>query len=111
MIRVEPVIPKEMPGKTWGRELLFAHAGDYTGRVSWMRAGAGGPYQYHERKDETFYLLSGLLELRTEEGVIRVVPGMAFHIPPGAKHQVRALADAIIVEASNAVFDDRVPAE
>jgi quercetin dioxygenase-like cupin family protein len=37
-----------------------------------------------------------------------MLPGESYHVPPGAVHQVIALEDSILVEASNPVFEDRV---
>ncbi len=102
-----------MGPKPWGRELLIAHTKDYTGRVSWMRAGESGPLQYHERKDETAYLFSGRARVTWRDAAEQyhddlIQPGDSWHIPPGAVHQMHALEDSVIFECSNAVFEDRV---
>ena len=113
---IEPFRPRHLGPKAWGTETLFAHTETYIGKVLRMRAGASGPLQYHERKDETFYLLSGRALLRFDRGdgvlaVHQMLPGESVHVPPGAVHQVEALEDCVIVEASNPVFDDRVNVE
>jgi mannose-6-phosphate isomerase-like protein (cupin superfamily) len=110
---VEFFSPRELGPKSWGTELLVAHTEHYTGKVMWMKAGAGGPLQYHERKDEAFYLFSGraLLRFTDARGNVQVKElraGMAVHIPPGAVHQVEALEDCVMFETSTPVFDDRV---
>lgn len=104
---------RELGPKLWGRELLVAETPQYIGKVMWMKAGHGGPLQYHERKDEAFYLFSGraLLRFHNERGELsfRVLhQGEAVHIPPGAVHQVEALSDCVMFETSTPVFDDRV---
>jgi mannose-6-phosphate isomerase len=115
MSMIEEFFPVELGPKTWGTELLVAHTPHYTGKVMHMRAGHGGPLQYHQKKDEAFYLFSGraLVRFKNSSGELEVTemrPGMAFHIPPGAVHQVEALEDCVMFETSTPVFDDRVPA-
>jgi mannose-6-phosphate isomerase len=116
---IEAFQPCELGPKSWGRELLVAQTDSYIGKVLWMRAGASGPFQYHERKDETFFLFSGeaVVEFEAPDDgnptlIVRkrhlMQPGESYHVPPGAVHRVEALADSVFFEASNPVFDDRV---
>ena len=110
---IERFSPREIPGKPWGQELLVAHTPFYTGKVLTMRAGASGPLQYHERKDEAFHLFSGEALVRTKHPdgtiiAIRMLPGETYHIPPGAIHQVEAVIECVFFETSTPVFDDRV---
>jgi len=112
---IEHFHPYEIPGKSWGTELVVAHTPLYTGKVMHMRAGASGPLQYHEQKDETFYLFSGTAQVTTIDpasgALISEVmeAGQSCHIPPGAVHQVAAMTDCVMFEASNPIFNDRVP--
>ena len=105
--------PRKLGVKSWGEEWLVALTDTYLGKVLHMDAGASGPLQYHERKDETFHLLSGraLVRYVDADNKLRTAvmyPGQSYHVPPGAVHQVEALEDCIFVEASNPAFDDRV---
>lgn len=108
---------RDLGPKDWGDELLIGHAdGLYTLKRLTYRAGARGPLQYHERKDETFYLHSGLARVVYVGAALKLVsalmePGQSYHIPPGAVHQFIALNDCVVFEASNPVFDDRVNVE
>ena len=115
---IEPFSPRT-ERKSWGHEVLVAHTPQYTGKVlyryaapPWSRAGL----QWHQTKDETFYLHEGRVIVYWVDsvGVLRqreMVPGMSFHVPPGAIHSVRTITDSIMFEASTAVFDDRVSVE
>lgn len=110
---IEKFTPTKIGPKSWGTELLVAHTKDYTGKVLIMKQGGTGHLQYHEQKDETFYLASGraLVEWCEEDGEIRqaeMVAGEAYHVPPGAVHRVEALTQCIFFEASTPAFDDRV---
>ena len=107
--------PRKLGDKPWGVELLFAETPLYIGKLLFMEAGKGGNLQYHEKKDETFYLVFGSAELEWEaHGTPQktaLVPGMSVHVPPGAIHAVTATTACLFVEASNPVFDDRVIVE
>ncbi len=112
---IAPFEPYEIPGKPWGTELVIAHTPEYMGKVLWMTAGKRGGMQFHEKKRETFYLLSGkaLVRWKHEDGSIEEAPmseGDAYDVPPGAVHQVIAETDCVFVEASTPVLNDRVPA-
>lgn len=109
---LEPFVPHNVGPKPWGTETVFAHTPTYLGKILRMNAGHRGGLQYHERKDETFYLLEGHAVVRYDpgDGTLRAVvmaPGDSYHAPPGAVHQVEAVTDCILIEASNPVFDDR----
>lgn len=99
--------------KPWGIELLVAKTPHYIGKMLFMRKGGTGALQYHERKDETFYLHSGLalIEYMNNNGElhrIHMKPGTSWHVPPRAVHRVEALEDCVLFEVSTPVFDDRV---
>ena len=45
--------------KPWGHETIWAHTDRYVGKILHITAGQALSVQYHERKDETVYLLTG----------------------------------------------------
>ena len=113
MMMIEPFDPRELGPKPWGQELLIAETPYYIGKVLIMHAGHRGGLQYHERKDETFHLFSGLAIIRSDDGhgglvSTTMTPGMSFRIPPRAAHQVEAINHCVFFEVSTPVFDDRV---
>ncbi|HEX2717835.1 MAG TPA: cupin domain-containing protein [Gemmatimonadaceae bacterium] len=104
---------KRVP-KPWGHEIIWAHTDRYVGKILHVKAGQALSIQYHEKKDETVYLLSGELiywvklpgteELRDQKlGV-----GDAFRITPGTVHYMEAVTDCDILEASTPELDDVV---
>jgi len=113
-----PFVP-QWTEQSWGQELLVAHGPTYTGKVLFRFASPPhhrGGLQFHRSKDETFYLHSGEVWVYfvDEVGVLRkvhMIPGMSFHVPPGAIHSVETITDSVMFEASNPVFDDRVRVE
>lgn len=101
--------------KPWGHELIFAENERYAGKILHLDAGHCLSLQYHERKDETLYVLSG--EVRLEfgrNGELRQVllkPGEAFRIEPGVRHRMSADTPSEIVEVSSPELDDVVRLE
>ena len=101
--------------KPWGHELVFAENERYAGKILHLEAGHCLSLQYHERKDETLYVLSG--EVRLEVGgegamsEMRLQAGEAYRIRPGVRHRLRADRVAEIVEVSSPELDDVVRLE
>ncbi len=98
--------------KPWGYELVWARTDRYVGKILHVRAGHVLSLQYHNRKDETMYVLTGELILRTQQGeTLASRPfraGEAAHIPPRLIHQIEAVVDSDVLEASTPDLDDLV---
>jgi mannose-6-phosphate isomerase len=101
--------------KPWGREVIFAENELYAGKILHLTAGHSLSLQYHERKDETIYVLEGQLQLSVEvEGDMReltLAPGEAYRIRPGMRHRMRAERACMILEVSSPELDDVVRLE
>jgi mannose-6-phosphate isomerase-like protein (cupin superfamily) len=101
--------------KPWGHELIFAENDRYAGKILHLEGGHALSLQYHERKDETLYVLKGELELSVEvDGRmtdIRLKPGDTYRILPGVRHRLRAGADCDVIEVSSPELDDVVRLE
>ena len=59
-----------------------------------LAPGQATQRHYHGEAEELYYLLEGSGEMEVDGAVRRVGPGDAILIPPGARHQIRADADA-----------------
>ncbi len=100
--------------KPWGHELIWAHTDRYVGKVLHIKAGQALSVQYHERKDETVYLLSGEMKYwvqlpgDTELRDQLLVTGQSFRITPGTIHYMEAVTDCDVLEASTPELDDVV---
>ncbi len=98
--------------KPWGYELVWARTDHYVGKVLHVKAGHVLSLQYHNRKDETMHVLSGELILRTQVGdTLSSRPfraGETVHIPPKLIHQIEAVVDSDVLEASTPELDDLV---
>jgi mannose-6-phosphate isomerase len=100
--------------KPWGWELIWALTDRYCGKLLFVRAGEALSLQYHETKDESWYVQEGrgALEVGTvESGDLEtgdIGPGDSFHFGPGTVHRLRALEDTLILEVSTPDLGDVV---
>ncbi len=98
--------------KPWGYELIWARTPHYVGKILHVKAGQVLSLQYHNQKDETMHVLSGELILRTQtDGELTARPfkaGESVHIPPTLVHQIEAVVDTDVLEASTDHLDDLV---
>jgi len=109
--------------KPWGREIWFADQAAYAGKILEVRRGCRLSLQYHERKTETLYLLSGkmLLTFRpvaagetpsaaavTPADQHVWLPGQTAHIPVRTIHRFEELEDSVLLESSTPDLTDIV---
>ena len=102
--------------KPWGYELIFAHTEKYVGKLLHIEPGAALSLQFHHRKDETFFVARGGIELQVEENGIlqpqRLEEGESYHVTPGTRHRmVAGAAGCDLFEVSTAELDDVVRLE
>ncbi len=103
-----------MVPKPWGHEIIWAHTDRYVGKILHVKAGEKLSIQYHERKDETVYLLRGEMKYwvqlpgDTELRDQRLVAGQSFRITPLTVHAIEAVTDIDVLEASTPELDDVV---
>jgi mannose-6-phosphate isomerase len=108
--------PKKVE-KPWGYELVWAVTGKYAAKLLFVRAGESLSLQFHNVKDEAWYVLTGRAKLELGAPGERVLnsevigPGAAFRIPPGTVHRVAAVEDTQILEVSTPELDDIVRLE
>ena len=103
--------------KPWGFELIWAETERYVGKIISVNPGHRLSLQYHEVKDESILVTSGVLRLHLEnaEGQMETLdlgPGEHSRIPVGRKHRFEALDEvAELVEVSTPELDDVVRLE
>jgi mannose-6-phosphate isomerase len=103
--------------KPWGYELIWSKTDRYAGKILFVKAGEALSLQFHNVKDEAWYILSGRAELELGapgEGLLNsevVAAGAAFHFPPGTVHRVTAVEDTTIFEVSTPELEDVVRLE
>jgi mannose-6-phosphate isomerase len=104
---------KHVP-KPWGYETIWAYTDRYVGKILHINAGHELSVQYHNKKDETVYLLSGKIRYRVQrEGSdtlddMQLNVGESFRNTPGTVHQMVAVTDCDVLEVSTPELDDVV---
>jgi quercetin dioxygenase-like cupin family protein len=100
--------------KPWGHEIIWAHTELYVGKVLHIKAGQALSVQYHNQKDETIHLLRGEMIYRVDfkdgRGLVAVpfAVGESYRNTPGVIHQMEAVTDCDVLEASTPHLDDVV---
>jgi mannose-6-phosphate isomerase len=99
--------------KPWGHELIWAYTDRYVGKILHIKAGHALSVQYHNRKDETIHVLSGEMIYRVRDGEgtmreLRLRAGESWRNTPGVVHQMEAVVDCDVLEASTPDLDDVV---
>ena len=111
--------------KPWGHETIWAANELYVGKVLHIKAGQSLSVQYHNKKDETIHLLSGKMIYRigkSDRGskiedrgsgapelmVVELNAGESYRNEPGLIHQMEAVTDCVLLEASTPHLDDVV---
>jgi mannose-6-phosphate isomerase len=98
--------------KPWGYELIWARTDRYVGKILHIEPGHVLSLQYHNRKDESIYVLGGEIVLRIQQGDTMIerplAQGEAVHIQPKVIHQFAAVVATDLLEASTPEIDDVV---
>ena len=98
--------------KPWGYEIIWAKSDRYVGKILHIEPGHVLSLQYHNKKDETIYVLNGEIILRFQQGETLIerpmLRGESFHITPKTIHQFEAVVSSDLLEASTPEIDDVV---
>jgi quercetin dioxygenase-like cupin family protein len=106
--------------KPWGREIWFAHENTkdakYAGKILEVKKGHRYSLQYHEKKQETQYILSGkaLFTFGTKKDSLQekiLNEGDKIDILPYTVHRLEAIEDTVVLEVSSPELDDVVKIE
>jgi mannose-6-phosphate isomerase-like protein (cupin superfamily) len=96
--------------KPWGYEVVWAETDTYVGKLLHINAGNRLSLQYHRTKEETVYVLSGILYNYDADGKItKFLPGQVYHVKPGTVHRFGANESHVeLMEVSTNHLDDVV---
>ena len=103
--------------KPWGWELIWALTERYCGKLLFVRAGESLSLQYHEAKDESWYVQEGRAELElssvgdADREQVEIRAGDCFRFRPQTVHRLRAIEDTLVIEVSTPEIDDVVRLE
>lgn len=107
-------VPVTRVTKPWGYEMIWAWSERYVGKILHINAGHELSVQYHNKKDETVYLLRGEIIYRVQRNGddvlddVRLQVGESFRIIPGTIHQMIGVTDCDVLEVSTPEVDDIV---
>ena len=106
---------KRVVQKPWGREEIWAETIDYVAKRMYLNPGQRMSLQYHEIKEETIFVLSGILRIwksKADQDYIDLGPGESFHVKPLQVHRFGSPKDAkyatVLMEVSTPHLDDIV---
>ena len=94
--------------KVWGEELWIVNNELYCGKILRLKKGYRCGYHAHPIKDETFYILSGIVLMKYNEDEFFIGKGDSLRIFPGEYHSFTGITDAKILEISTPHLDDDV---
>lgn len=106
--------------KPWGYEEIWAETDKYVGKILTILPGHRLSLQYHEKKEETIYVLEGMLKIweSDDENTYKILNvGGIYHVKPGQIHRFGAplicnnvsnLAGCKLLEISTPEIDDVV---
>ena len=107
--------------KPWGYEIIWAKTDDYVGKILHINPLEKLSLQYHEKKEETIMVKSGMMGLVLVKNhgtaderrlVHQLTEGDTFHIHPGVVHRYMSLGEHVeIIEVSTTELDDVVRLE
>lgn len=92
--------------KIWGEEKWITNTEKYCAKILYLKKGYRCSYHYHKIKDETFYILKGVVLMELEKEEFLLEEGSVIHIPIGAKHRFTGFTNAEILEVSTQHFED-----
>ena len=103
--------------KVWGKETWIANNALYCGKIMELKEGYRCSIHRHKKKDETFYILSGVVLLEfgkpAEKGPVSfwqnkllMQKGQSKRICPNIYHRFTGITDAVIIEFSTHHEDD-----
>ena len=99
--------------KPWGYEIIWAETEKYVGKLLHINAGHRLSKQYHEVKEETVYVLEGILyNYENDVSITKVLPGNSFHVNVGQVHRFGASECSVeLIEVSTPHLEDVIRIE
>lgn len=98
--------------KPWGFEIHWANCDSYVGKILSIAPHHRLSLQYHVKKEETIYVMSGVLilwESDQEDAGKMLGPGSVYHVKPNQIHRFGAGNQPVmLMEVSSPEIDDVV---
>ena len=107
------IVKAKIIHKPWGKEEILAATDNYVMKRITISPGSRMSLQYHEKKEETIYVVSGILiNWKTEEmqDHFTLMPGETYHVKPGVVHRFGSPneLETVVIECSTTELEDVV---
>ena len=94
--------------KTWGGEIWVENNELYCSKLllctgNWS---SQGKYHYHKNKDETFFILDGILLLDIDKNESILTEGESYRIKPNTKHRFKSFTESCLVLETSTHHED-----
>jgi mannose-6-phosphate isomerase-like protein (cupin superfamily) len=94
--------------KPWGHERILSKTDAYVVKQIFVKAGQRLSEQYHKKKTETMFLVSGMCSIQIGAHTFNPDKLAPVFIPPKTIHRLEALSDCLVIEVSSTELDDVV---
>ena len=98
--RVKHVSECNKVDKPWGYEVLWAKTDEYVAKLMYIENSCRMSLQYHQKKEETIYVMRGELivwENENDEDMVVLKPGHIYHVKPGMVHRFGATKNSPVM--------------
>ena len=104
MFRTIRIVPKP-----WGQEQHLMITKKYALKILEIKGGHRFSLQYHRKKMESWYVLSGEILVTLGKRSFKARPRQVIHVPPRTRHRIKGLAKwNQVVEVSTTELGDVV---
>lgn len=104
-------VKKEYENKTdkpWGYEKVLIFTEKYLTKELYIKEGFKTSFHFHEKKDETMYILSGSGYIKFEDKKEYFSKGDTIRLKPNVPHSIVAVENTILHEVSTPYLDDTI---
>lgn len=91
--------------KCWGENVEVFQTDYVSVNLLHLLEGGVCSWHHHQHKANLFYLISGKVRIKTEDGVTMLSPGESVYVPPLIKHQFEALESSEMIEVMYVSYD------
>ncbi len=93
--------------RPWGKFIQFTKDSPSTVKILEVNPNEAFSLQYHEKRTEAWYVISGSGTIEIGEEKFEIKPNANFVIPPNTKHRITAGSEKVVVlEVSTGGFDE-----
>lgn len=93
--------------RPWGKFIQFTHNSPSTVKIITVNPGEAFSLQYHNNREEFWYIISGSGKVEIGDEVFDIQTGQKIVIPKGTKHRVTGGTEPVIfLEVSTGDFDE-----